>query len=60
MDVKYNGPDLAISFNPAFIMDPLKALTTDEVFLDLVDETSPGVMRSTISFVYVLMPIRIN
>jgi DNA polymerase III subunit beta len=32
MDVKYNGPDIAISFNPAFMMDPLKALTTDEVF----------------------------
>lgn len=60
MDVKYNGPDIGISFNPAFLMDPLKALTTDEVFLDLVDDTSPGVVRSTISFVYVLMPIRLS
>ena len=60
MDVKYNGPDIAISFNPAFMMDPLKAMTTDEVFLDLTDDTSPGVMRSTISFVYVLMPIRVS
>ena len=59
MDVKYKGPDIAISFNPAFLMDPLKALTADEVFLDLTDDTSPGVMRSTISFVYVLMPIRV-
>ena len=60
MDVKYKGPDIAISFNPAFLMDPLKALTVDEVFLDLTDDTSPGVMRSTISFVYVLMPIRVT
>ena len=60
MDVKYNGPDIAISFNPAFVMDPLKALTTDEVFLDLQDDTSPGILRSTISFVYVLMPIRVS
>ena len=60
MDVKYKGPDIAISFNPAFLMDPLKALTADEVFLDLTDDTSPGVMRSTISFVYVLMPIRVS
>ena len=60
MDVKYNGPDIAISFNPAFVMDPLKSLTTDEVYLDMTDDTSPGVMRSTISFVYVLMPIRIS
>ncbi|MDR0994201.1 MAG: DNA polymerase III subunit beta [Verrucomicrobiota bacterium] len=60
MDVKYSGKDVAISFNPAFLMDPLKALTTDEVFLDLLDDTSPGVLRSTISFVYVLMPIRVS
>jgi DNA polymerase III subunit beta len=60
MDVKYNGPDIAISFNPAFLMDPLKAMTTDEVFLDLLDDTSPGVIRSTINFVYVLMPIRVS
>ena len=60
MDVKYKGGDIAISFNPAFLMDPLKALTTDEVYLDLTDDTSPGVMRSSISFVYVLMPIRVS
>lgn len=60
MDVKYKGPDIAISFNPAFLMDPLKALTTDEVYLDLMDDTSPGVLRSSISFVYVLMPIRVS
>ena len=60
MAVKYGGPDIGISFNPAFVMDPLKVLTTDEVFLDLLDDTSPGVMRSTISFVYVLMPIRVT
>ena len=60
MDVKYKGPDIAISFNPAFLMDPLKALTTDEVYLDLLDDTSPGVLRSSISFVYVLMPIRVS
>lgn len=60
MDVKYNGPDIAISFNPAFLMDPLKALTTDEVYLDLIDDTSPGVVRSTLNFVYVLMPIRLS
>ena len=41
-------------------MDPLKALTTDEVYLDLLDDTSPGVLRSSISFVYVLMPIRVS
>lgn len=56
--VKYSGPEMAISFNPVFLMDPLKALTTDEVFLDITDEMNPCVMRSTVNFMYVLMPIR--
>ena len=60
MDVKYKGPEITIAFNPTFLMDPLKALTTDEVYLDLVDDTNPGMIRSTINFVYVLMPIRIS
>lgn len=57
--VRYAGPDLSISFNPLFLMDPLKNLSTDEVFLDVLDDASPGVVRSTINFIYVLMPIRI-
>lgn len=60
MAVKYKGPDLAISFNPVFLMDPLKVLTTDEVFLDITDDTSPGVLRSKTPLVYILMPIRIS
>ena len=57
--VRYAGKDLSISFNPLFLMDPLKNLSTDEVYLDVVDDASPGVIRSTINFIYVLMPIRI-
>lgn len=59
LDVKYGGGPLSISFNPAFLMDPLKALTTDEVYLDLADDMNPGTMRSSVNFVYVLMPIRL-
>lgn len=58
LDVKYDGPELSISFNPAFLIDPLKALTTDEVYLDLADDMNPGTMRSSVNFIYVLMPIR--
>ncbi|HOE36985.1 MAG TPA: DNA polymerase III subunit beta [Kiritimatiellia bacterium] len=58
MAVKYKGPEISISFNPHFLMDPLKVLTDDEVQLHLTDDTSPGVIRSTVNFIYVLMPIR--
>jgi DNA polymerase-3 subunit beta len=61
MGVEYSGPDLQVAFNPAFVMDPLRALTTNEVFLELKDEVSPGVFKTLdTSFVCVIMPVRIS
>lgn len=60
MAINYSGPDLQVAFNPGFLMDPLKALTKDEVFLELKDEISPGVFKTLESFVCVIMPVRLN
>jgi len=58
--VTYDGKEFAIAFNPEFLMAPLKNLTTDEVYLDLIDEMSPGVIRIDDSFLYVIMPMRVT
>jgi len=58
--VNYKGRDLAIAFNPIYLMDPLKALDNDEVFLELADELSPGVVRINGPFLYVIMPMRMS
>lgn len=58
--VNYKGQDLAVAFNPAYLMDPLKALDEDEVFLELTDELSPGVLRVNGPFLYVIMPMRMS
>ena len=58
MAIGYSGPDLQVAFNPAFVMDPLRALTKDEVFLELKDEVSPGVFKTLDSFICVIMPMR--
>jgi DNA polymerase-3 subunit beta len=58
--VNYKGPDLAIAFNPVYMMDPLKALENDEVYLELIDELSPGVLKINGPFLYVLMPMRMT
>jgi DNA polymerase-3 subunit beta len=60
MAIGYSGPDLQVAFNPAFIMDPLKALAKDEVFFELKDEVSPGVFKTLESFVCVIMPVRLS
>ena len=56
--IDYSGPDLQVAFNPAFLMDPLKALTKDEIFFELKDEVSPGVFKTLESFLCVIMPVR--
>lgn len=58
--INYKGKDLAIAFNPGYLMDPLKALDNDEVFFELTDELSPGVLKINGPFLYVIMPMRMS
>lgn len=58
--VSYNGKSFAIAFNPDFLMAPLKNLPDEQIYLDLIDEMSPGVIRIDGSFLYVIMPMRIT
>lgn len=60
MAIGYSGPDLQVAFNPVFLLDPLRALTKDEVFLELKDDVSPGVFKTLDSFLCVIMPVRLS
>jgi DNA polymerase III subunit beta len=60
LSIQYKGRDFSIAFNPEFLMAPLRNLTEDEVFLDLIDEMSPGILKIQTPFLYVLMPMRIS
>jgi len=58
--INYKGAELAIAFNPRYLIDPLTALAEDEVFIELIDELSPGVLKINGPFLYVVMPMRLN
>ena len=58
--VNYKGPEMAIAFNPKYMIDPLNALANDEVFIELIDELSPGVLKINGPFLYVVMPMRLT
>jgi DNA polymerase-3 subunit beta len=61
MPVKYNGKEITVSFNPEFLIDPLKGLaTSEEVSFELSDELSPGVIKPNFPFTYVIMPMRVK
>ncbi|MFA5687575.1 MAG: DNA polymerase III subunit beta [Kiritimatiellales bacterium] len=58
--VKYEGKEISIAFNPGFLQAPLRHLDSDEIFFELSDELSPSVIKTSVPFLYVLMPIRIS
>jgi len=57
--INYKGPEISIGFNPEFLIDPLRNVENDEIFFELTDELSPGVMKINAPFLYVIMPLRV-
>jgi DNA polymerase-3 subunit beta len=58
--INYKGKEMAIAFNPKYLIDPLNSLSNDEVFIELIDELSPGVLKINGPFLYVVMPMRLS
>ena len=58
--IKYAGETIEIIFNPSYVMDPLKAIDDDEVTINLNNGHSPAVIKCSVPFLYVLMPLRIS
>ena len=58
--IKYAGEKIEIMFNPAYVMDALKAIDDDIVTIHINDGHSPAVIKCSIPFLYVLMPLRIS
>lgn len=58
--IKYAGETIEIIFNPSYVMDPLKAIDDDEISIHLNSGHTPAIIRCSIPFLYVLMPLRIN
>lgn len=58
--VKFDEEEISVAFNPSFLIDPLKIVEDDEVYFELLDQLSPGVLKINGPFLYVIMPMRVN
>ena len=64
LPISYNGDDTIVSFNPKFLMDPLRAIQVDQITFEFRDDMSPGVFKvtrddnETLKILCVVMPIR--
>ncbi|HUU42254.1 MAG TPA: DNA polymerase III subunit beta [Planctomycetota bacterium] len=59
LGVAYDGADLSIAFNPTFVMDVLRVITSDDVVMEMKDPSRPAVMHDDGNYTYVVMPINI-
>ncbi len=59
MAVEYSGPDIAIGFNPQFLIDVLRVISTEEFELQLGDADRPGVIKAGGDFLYIIMPVNL-
>lgn len=58
--INYKGAEIAVGFNPDYLMDALRNLENDEIFFEMTDPLSPGVIKINAPFLYVIMPLRVN
>lgn len=56
----YEGDDIEIGFNPAFIIDVLKVISEPDVVLELKSPNKPGVIKVGSDFLYVVMPVNLQ
>jgi len=57
--VEYRGKELAIGFNPGYLIDVLKNLSNEVVEFELSDSEKPGVIRIN-GYVYIVLPMRLS
>jgi DNA polymerase-3 subunit beta len=59
VQIEYTGKELAIGFNPGYLIDALKNLTTETIEFEVTGNEKPGVMRQE-GYVYIVLPMRLG
>ncbi|MBQ9266890.1 MAG: DNA polymerase III subunit beta [Clostridia bacterium] len=60
--IETEGKELEIGFNPKYLLDALKNIEDDEVYLDFGSNISPCIIRPVVEdkFIYMVSPIRLK
>ena len=62
VDAKYEGAEMTVAFNPAYLIDGIDAVPGDEVVLSTLDALKPATLTPTEGddYLYLLMPVRVS
>ena len=60
--VETTGKELEIGFNPKYMLDALKAIEDEEVYMDFGSNISPCIIKSTMEdkYTYMVLPVRLK
>lgn len=59
LPVEYKGKEMAIGFNPNYLIDVLKNLSNEKIELELSDSEKPAVIRID-GYTYIVLPMRLG
>jgi DNA polymerase III subunit beta len=61
MEIEYTGNKFEVAYNPKYLMEVLKNISTPNIILELSNPMSPGVIKpqSDEEYLYVIMPMRL-
>ncbi len=57
---KYQGKEISVGFNPAYLSDALKNIDEKTIELELTSSEKPGVIRIGTEYIYVVLPMQIE
>ena len=62
LDVELEGKELVIAFNPRYLIEALKAIDEDEVYIHFISSLTPCIImpKEGDSYKYLILPIRVN
>lgn len=66
VDAKFEGTEMTVAFNPAYLIDGVEAVQGDEILLETIDALRPAVIRPVEAeskdsvYLYLLMPVRVS
>lgn len=60
LDGEYKGKDMAIGFNPDYLVDVLKNTDQEKISFELSDPEKPGAIRVGSEYVYVVLPMHLG
>ncbi len=60
LEVDYKGGELAIGFNPIFLIDALKNIEAENIKFGFIDPEKPAVIKSGDDYTYVVLPMQVN